>query len=914
MKQPKFPGTKRFLFSVLSGLATLLPMATHAQFTCTFTPASKTGSLGPSQAQINTAYAATSLNGQVTVAAGIQSWTVPATGIYLIDVAGSSGGATNVHAAGLGARMKGEFNLNSGDVIKVIAGQRGESNATTESGAGGGGTYVTSNGVLLIAAGGGGGATIDNDGLGGVTGTSATQDNPGYSAAGTSGNGGATCLAVSYSGGGGGGYNAGSAGNGLSVPTGGGGGLSFLNGGTGGAWNGPGDAQGGFGGGGGSDDSTTSGGGGGGYSGGAGGGQLLACSTGGTVNRSGGGGGGSYNTGANQVNAGGTNLGNGFAIFTSLCNVSVAGTSSLTCTGTTVTLTTNAIGNYAWSTGNTTSSVVVVSPTITTTYTVSGTGTVPSGCNASAAITITVNNTPTVSITSSTLSACLGQTVSLTATGANTYVWTGSTPTVTNGVAFSPAATTSYSVTGTNACGTASAAVTVTVSSLPVLVSASSNTICAATSVTLMAGGATTYTWMPGPSTQTNYIANPSVNTVYTVTGKTGNCQGVNTITITTKPTPTITISAPTTSICAGSTAVLTASGAVTYTWNAGLSSNTFIAVSPTITALYTVIGTNSVNCNASASQVIIVSASPVINVSASDPLVCPAGSSTLTASGNATIYAWGGTPGATMVVNPTTTTVYTVVATSAASCSTTTMVTVSVFDPVLSITSSTAVCRGVSVNLTASGMDTYQWSTGSGFSSINVTPTTTTTYSINTSSTQGAVTCSVSGAVTVSVNPNPTVTATSTRTDICKSESTLLEANGATTYTWLTTTPTESAAISVTPTADQVYTLTGTDANGCKGSGTLYIKVSACVGIAGNTYDVAGLEAYPNPSSGDVMISANQAIALKIINELGQPVRTIQLNAAHPSETVSGLASGVYFIMGKNENGSVNKKIIITK
>ena len=64
----------------------------NAQASYTFTSASATGSVGPTQAQLNSAYASTNLNGLVVSAAGIQTWTVPATGVYAIDVAGASGG------------------------------------------------------------------------------------------------------------------------------------------------------------------------------------------------------------------------------------------------------------------------------------------------------------------------------------------------------------------------------------------------------------------------------------------------------------------------------------------------------------------------------------------------------------------------------------------------------------------------------------------------------------------------------------------------------------------------------------------------------------------------------------------------------------------------------------------------------
>ena len=54
--------------------------------------------------------------------------------------------------------------------------------------------------------------------------------------------------------------------------------------------------------------------------------------------------------------------------------------------------------------------------------------------------------TPTITITGVN-SVCNGTPTTLTASGANTYVWSGG---ITNGVSFTPTSTTSYSVTGTN--------------------------------------------------------------------------------------------------------------------------------------------------------------------------------------------------------------------------------------------------------------------------------------------------------------------------------------------------------------------------------------------------------------------------------------------------------------------------------
>ena len=240
---------------------------------------------------------------------GIQSWTVPITGLYEFILGGASGGYVSIPNAGKGIVIIGKYYLYQGQVLEILVGQPGyaiyqnSTNATNTTGgtiiggsgsSGGGGTFVALNGELLFAAGGGGGTgwnTTTEVGSAYSNGTLTPISNPGANSSNTAtvssgvgGNGGAgTNLA-----GGGGGFLGNGKGNG--------GGYSFTNGGNGGyntyvntAITGNPNiiSSGGFGGGGaatvGASGSSSSGGGGGGYSGGGSGGSSGP-----------GGGGGSY--------------------------------------------------------------------------------------------------------------------------------------------------------------------------------------------------------------------------------------------------------------------------------------------------------------------------------------------------------------------------------------------------------------------------------------------------------------------------------------------------------------------------------------------------------------------------------------------------------------------------------------------
>ncbi|WP_154658299.1 T9SS type A sorting domain-containing protein [Eisenibacter elegans] len=111
-----------------------------------------------------------------------------------------------------------------------------------------------------------------------------------------------------------------------------------------------------------------------------------------------------------------------------------------------------------------TNPTVSVSPTATTTYTLRVTkGT----CVVTNTVLITVDNSsPVVIITPASPQICGGQSVTLTATGANTYIWRDASNNIigtNNTITVSPALTTTYSVVGSIGCASGTATTTVTV-------------------------------------------------------------------------------------------------------------------------------------------------------------------------------------------------------------------------------------------------------------------------------------------------------------------------------------------------------------------------------------------------------------------------------------------------------------------
>jgi hypothetical protein len=506
--------------------------------------------------------------------------------------------------------------------------------------------------------------------------------------------------------------------------------------------------------------------------------------------------------------------------------VSVNTSASTICLGDSAVLTANGAASYVWMPGNLSGVSITVTPSVTTTYTVTGTDV--NGCESFDVVTINVNALPSVSASASASAVCVGEMVNLFASGASSYVWT---PGNLNGasVTVTPSATTTYTVTGSDNNGCASTAtVSVTVNPLPA-VTASTNAaaICAGDSAVLTAGGAVSYTWQPGNITGASVVVNPTATTTYTVTGVSADgCEDNDTVTVTVNPLPAVVASASATTLCAGDSTVLSASGAVSYVWMPGNITGSSVTVTPSATTTYTVTGTNQFGCVADATVSVNVFAQPTVSASASDTAVCSGNPVTLTATGAAS-YTWmpGSMNGSSVTFTPATSATYTVTGTSAQGCTATATVAVTVNAlPVITASASdTAVCAGQPTVLTATGANTYVWMpvsiTGA---SVTVTPTATTTYTVTGIDGNG---CVADATVTVEVNAGPQLVLTASDSLVCEGESITLDASGADTYLWLPINLT-GASVGDAPYVTTTYTVIGTSANGCVDSTTLTVQV----------------------------------------------------------------------------------------
>ena len=354
--------------------------------------------------------------------------------------------------------------------------------------------------------------------------------------------------------------------------------------------------------------------------------------------------------------------------------ISVASTGTIICGGQSVTLTASGGSNYTWSNGAV-GNPIVVSPSVTTTYSV----TAPSGCSGSSTATITITSGGSLTpVVTGGNTICAGQPVTLTASGGNTYSW--STSESTSVIVVSPATTTNYSVLVSSGSCSGTGSVTVTVNSTITPVINGNTTICPGQATTLSVSGGSGYSWNTGETTSSITVS-PAATTTYSVMASSGGCSGTASTIVTVSPgaAPVITGN---TLICTGDVATLTASGGSAYLWSNG-ETTASITVSPAATTDYTV--TTSGACSGTAAVTLSVTNMITAVIACQD--VCGGSAATLVASGGSN-YLWSnGAVTSAITVIPLASTSYSVIVGPGSSCADTTDCTVNVFPfPVVSV------------------------------------------------------------------------------------------------------------------------------------------------------------------------------------------------------------------------------------
>jgi hypothetical protein len=511
--------------------------------------------------------------------------------------------------------------------------------------------------------------------------------------------------------------------------------------------------------------------------------------------------------------------------------------------------------------------------------------------------------TSSVAPVNNEIQLCQGQTVELTSSAATGNTW--SSGETTQNITVS--ATGVYSVSTAN--GT-SAMINVVVNDVALVLGTVSPSTCNGNNDgSIQINGAGTgdlvvngniFATVTLPFTVTNLAAGN-----YQIIMNSGACVS-NTITATITDLGALvpTISFGELSFCAGEMVTLTSSEATGNMWSTGENTQSInVSTTETITLTHT----NAQGCS-SVSDNISTTMNPLPVVSAGvDASVCAGSEFTFSGQGALT-YVWnnGVTNDVPFVVNSTST--FSVVGTDMNNCSNSASVTITTLDlPIVSAGVDSDVCTGSEFTFSGQGALTYVWNNGIT-NDVPETITATETYTLIGTDINN---CSNSATITVTALDLPTVSAGDDQT-ICSNQMLLLDASGATTYTW------DNGVVNNTPfsvtAGTTVYTVIGIAANGCSASDEVTVIVEECAGINENSN--SSISIYPNPSTDNVTIKSNtlnQFNKVELTDQLGRVISTYTISGLEMNVKFENVSTGNYFLVFKGANAMTSQKIHIT-
>lgn len=498
--------------------------------------------------------------------------------------------------------------------------------------------------------------------------------------------------------------------------------------------------------------------------------------------------------------------------------------------------------------------------------------------------------------------------------GGNTSTLSAQNPTVS----FNNQGTYSITLIAGNSSGNSSP-VTYTIRVLPspnAAINPGTQTICPGSSpvnLTIMSAGPTastnTYAWSTGATTSSISVS-PTATSIYTcVITSTNGCSSTRTSTVVVSQ-PIVTLNSVPASICPGSSSTITAvanvPGSWQYSWSSGATTN---SISTNTSGVYSATMSDGNGCVGTASLNLGTSTTLLLNATTNPSAICT-GSSAIVSVVGATSYTWSnGQTNPSIIVTPTVTTTYSVVG-EVGTCTGTTSIqlTVSQLPTVTVNSSSSSVCAGDAIQLTASGAATYTWLPSQTLSpSISVMPITNTTYTVRAANPG----CPARNAtISVNVFALPVINISSSSSLVCAGEAVALAASGAISYAW--NTGVTAGVMIVSPTTTNSYTVVGTNANGCKNQANITQQVSECTSISQDLGDnKLNFRVHPNPSSGTFYLETEIGNVVVVINTLGKVIKKLQVDSREFEINLKDEPSGIYFIRVNGSEGDKTTKFL---
>ncbi|MBI3136522.1 MAG: gliding motility-associated C-terminal domain-containing protein [Bacteroidetes bacterium] len=540
-----------------------------------------------------------------------------------------------------------------------------------------------------------------------------------------------------------------------------------------------------------------------------------------------------------------------------------AGSSATTvCSGDLVTLNGTGAFSYTWDNG-VTDGVAFAPPVGTTTYTVTGTAT--NGCQNTSSVNITAQALPTVSF-AAVPSFCTDGTAYTLVEGTpagGTYSGTGISGGIFDPVsagAGSHAAT--YTYTDVNSC-TAAAGQTITVNNLPTVSFTPPAAICLNAAPVTLTGGTPAGGTYSGTGVSAG-LFDPAVaglgthSITYTYTDGVTTCTNAASQNILVYAAPSVTASSTANPVCVGTSVTLTGGGAITYTWDNGVTDG-IAFIPPVGSTVYTVTGTDVNGCTNTNQVTLVVNSLPAVN-GGPDQTLCEGVSTTLSGTGAIT-YSWNnGITDGTAFIPPTGITNYMVTGTDGNGCENadTVVLTVNLL-PVLTTSSDQFFCAGDTVLLTAGGATSFDWNTGAGSgTSFSISPTLSTNVQVA-GTTNG---CTTVNTIILTLD-DPAQISAGNDAAVCIGFVTYLQASGGVSYLWNGPGVTNETDPNYGFIADTTsyYFVAVTTANGCVYEDSVLITAlsdPSCTiepltsfspnGDAVNeTWKIQGIEGFPN-------------------------------------------------------------------
>lgn len=331
-----------------------------------------------------------------------------------------------------------------------------------------------------------------------------------------------------------------------------------------------------------------------------------------------------------------------------------------------------------------------------------------------------------------------------------------------------------------------------------------------------------------------------------------------------------------------------------TFLWGNGATTEQIVEAPTTQTTYYVDI-TPSGCPTVTDSITIYMNASPALDLGA-DTTVCPGNQVTLDAGAGMATYNWNNGVSTAQTFAGTPGTNYFVEVSNVEGCFAYDTISIAAgVMPVIDLGPDTVICEGTLLTVDAGNVgSTYGWSTADTAQIITVGAG---SYSVTVTNADG---CVDSGGIVITENPLPTISLGNDLT-ICVNQFVLLDAgSGFDGYLWSTSATTQSIQFegATAGVGQHAVTVEVTDGLGCTNMDTIVVTVDGCIGV--NELEVNHMHVYPNPTANSVHVELDQTTShatLALYSMNGTLLLTQEMEGQSHILELESFATGTYLL-----------------